>query len=54
MRAARLRHVGACIEDVDYRAPRKLDRALFKDLATGKWIDERRNLLITGPVRHCA
>ena len=49
MRVAELRHVGACIEDLDYRAPRKLVRALFKDLATGKWIDEHRNLLITGP-----
>ncbi|MEM1384957.1 MAG: IS21-like element helper ATPase IstB [Pseudomonadota bacterium] len=49
MRAAKLRHVGASIEDVDYRAPRKLDKALFKQLATGKWIDDNRNLLITGP-----
>ena len=53
MRAAKLRHVGACIEDVDYRAPRKLDRALFRDLTTSRWVDEHRNLLITGPVRQC-
>lgn len=49
MRAAKLRHVGACIEDVDFRAPRKLDKALFQRLATGRWIDEGQNLLITGP-----
>ncbi|HEY5708608.1 MAG TPA: IS21-like element helper ATPase IstB [Solirubrobacterales bacterium] len=49
LRAASLRHVGAAIEDVDYRAPRRLDRALFQRLATGTWIEERRNLLITGP-----
>lgn len=49
MRAAKLRHVGACIEDVDFRTPRKLDKALFQRLATGRWIDERQNLLITGP-----
>jgi DNA replication protein DnaC len=49
MRAARLRHVGAAIEDVDYRTPRKLDKALFQQLATGRWITEHRNLLITGP-----
>jgi DNA replication protein DnaC len=49
MRAARLRHVGAAIEDVDYRTPRKLDKALFQQLATGRWIAEHRNLLITGP-----
>jgi DNA replication protein DnaC len=49
LRAAALRHVGAAIEDVDYRTPRRLDRALFQQLATGTWIEERRNLLITGP-----
>ena len=30
MRAAKLRHVGAAIEDVDYRTPRQLDRDLFR------------------------
>ncbi|WP_285675151.1 ATP-binding protein, partial [Paralimibaculum aggregatum] len=49
MRAAKLRHAGASIEDADYRAPRKLDRTLFKQLATGKWIEDHQNLLITGP-----
>lgn len=49
MRAAKLRHSGAAIEDVDYRTPRKLDKALFQNLATGRWITEKRNLLITGP-----
>jgi len=49
MRAARLRHVGACIEDVDFRTPRKLDKALFQRLATGRWINEGQNLLVTGP-----
>jgi DNA replication protein DnaC len=47
-RTARLRHP-ASVEDVDYRAARGLDRALFLQLATGDWIRERRNLLITGP-----
>ena len=37
------------IEDVDYRAPRRLDRSLFQQLATGKWIAEKRNLIIVGP-----
>ena len=30
IRAARLRHVGACPEDVDYRARRGLDKALLR------------------------
>src|SRR5438309_5576066 len=46
-RAAKLRH-GASVEDVDYQNPRGLDRALFLKLAACGWIEERRNLLITG------
>ena len=49
MRAAKLRQSGAAIEDVDYRAPRQLDRELFRGLADGAWIEKRQNLLITGP-----
>jgi DNA replication protein DnaC len=47
-RAARLRHP-ASVEDVDYRARRGLDRALFLKLASCDFIRSRRNLLITGP-----
>ncbi len=47
-RAAKLRHA-ACVEDVDYRAIRGLDRALFLKLAAGDWIRARHNLLVTGP-----
>lgn len=46
-RAARLRHQ-ACIEDVDYRTPRSLDRALFLKLTACDWIIKHRNLIITG------
>lgn len=49
MRTAKLRHIGAAIEDVDFKTPRKLDRALFQQLAAGRWIRDGRNLLITGP-----
>jgi DNA replication protein DnaC len=49
MRSARLRHVGACAEDVDYRARRGLDKALFQSLLTDKWITDKRNVIITGP-----
>jgi hypothetical protein len=47
-RTARLRH-SASVEDVDYRAARGLDRALFLKLSGCDFIRERRNLLITGP-----
>lgn len=49
MRTARLRHVGAAPEDVDYKSRRGLDKALFQNLLTGKWIRDKRNLMITGP-----
>jgi hypothetical protein len=49
LRSARLRHSQAAIEDVDFRTPRRLDKALFQQLATCRWIAEHRGLLITGP-----
>jgi len=39
----------ACVEDIDYKARRGLDKSLFKSLATCKWIQDRLNVLITGP-----
>jgi DNA replication protein DnaC len=38
----------ACIEDVDWRTPRGLDRAVFARLVAGDWIDRHENVLITG------
>src|SRR4051812_20716971 len=38
LRYARLRH-HAVVEDIDYRAPRGLDRGLFNKLVNGEWID---------------
>ncbi|HEU0149875.1 MAG TPA: IS21-like element helper ATPase IstB [Bradyrhizobium sp.] len=49
LRAARLRHSQAAIEDVDYRTPRRLDKALFQQLGSCRWIAEHRGLLVTGP-----
>jgi DNA replication protein DnaC len=49
LRSAKLRHGQASIEDVDYRTPRRLDKALFQQLAAGRWIADHRNLLVTGP-----
>ena len=49
MRAAKLRHVGASPEDVDYKSRRGLDKALFQKMLTGRWIKDKRNLMITGP-----
>ncbi|WP_283848582.1 ATP-binding protein [Bradyrhizobium sp. SRL28] len=38
----------ACVEDVDLRTPRGIDRAVFARLVGGDWIDRNENLLITG------
>ena len=48
LRAAKLRQQ-ASVEDVDYRAARGLDRALFQKLSTGEWIDAHDNLALVGP-----
>jgi DNA replication protein DnaC len=48
LRYARLRHQ-ACVEDVDYRAQRGLDRGLFLKLVQGSFIDQHDNLAIIGP-----
>ena len=45
---AKLR-LSACIEDIDSRYPRGLDKALMTKLATCQWVHERLNVLITGP-----
>src|SRR5262249_9807174 len=39
----------ACIEDIDYRHPRSLDKSLMARLATCQWVREHHNVLITGP-----
>jgi len=49
LRTAKLRHGGASPEDVDYKTRRGLDKALFQNLLSGKWIKDKRNLMITGP-----
>lgn len=48
LRQARLKH-SACLEDLDTRTPRGLDKALITQLATGQWIRQGLNLLILGP-----
>jgi DNA replication protein DnaC len=49
MRTAKLRHVGASPEDIDCKSRRGIDKALFQQMLTGRWIKDRRNLMITGP-----
>ena len=48
LREAKLRIAGACLEDIEYARERKLDRALIRQLATGRWIEAHQNVVITG------
>jgi DNA replication protein DnaC len=48
LKAAKLKVSTACIEDINWRASRSLDRALVATLAEGDWLRHARNLLITG------
>ena len=48
LRKAKLRQ-NACLEDIDFRHQRGLDKSLMMQLASGQWIKEANNLLIVGP-----
>jgi DNA replication protein DnaC len=48
LKKARLR-LPACLEDLDFRHPRGLDKALLLELGSCRWIADHHNVLITGP-----
>ena len=48
LQAARLK-LQACVEDIDYRTPRGIDRSVLMGLASCDWVHHHRNILITGP-----
>ncbi len=48
LKMAKLRHP-ACLEDIDYRHPRGLNKQVILELADTQWLTRHRNVLITGP-----
>lgn len=48
LRKAKLRH-DACVEDIDFRYPRGLDKSIVTKLSSCQWIRKHQNLIITGP-----
>ncbi len=48
LRQARLKQ-DACIEDIDYRHRRGLDKSLLTRLSSCQWVKDHLNILITGP-----
>ena len=49
LRQAKLKLGSACLEDVDYRPERGLEKKLLATLGSGDWIRHHHNCLITGP-----
>jgi DNA replication protein DnaC len=45
---ARLK-ISACVEDIDFKAPRGLDKSVILRLANCEWIKNAENIIITGP-----
>ncbi len=48
LRAAKLRD-GACIENIDFKTPRALDKSLVIRLTGSDWIKKAQNVIILGP-----
>ena len=48
LKAAKLRQE-ACVEDIDFRTPRGLDRSVIMSLAQAGWVAAHHNVLVTGP-----
>lgn len=47
LKAAKLRHP-ATVEDIDFRAPRGLDRAMILSLAQAGWVRDHHQVLLSG------
>ena len=39
----------ACVEDIDYKHSRGLNKSAIQELVRGQWIQQHMNLLVTGP-----
>ena len=48
LQSAKLKQT-ACIENIDFKQSRGLEKAHIMELAQGRWIKDHRNVLITGP-----
>jgi len=41
--------INACIEDIDYKTPRGIDKSVILRLSSCDWIRSAQNIIITGP-----
>lgn len=48
LRQAKLHFPQACLEDVDYSEARKFNKQQIAELATGNWLHQHQNVILTG------
>jgi len=48
IRQAGFKHGSACMENIDYRSDRGLNRSLLMSLSSCRWVHEKHGVLITG------
>lgn len=41
--------IHACMEDIDYKSPRGIDRSMMMTLSSCDWIKQYQNVILTGP-----
>jgi DNA replication protein DnaC len=48
LRDAKLRLTEACVEGIDFPRERQLEKAVMRQLATCRWVDEHQTVIVTG------
>ena len=48
LKEAKLKFAHACLEAIDYPARRELDKAIIRQLATCRWVQEHHNVILVG------
>ena len=48
LQEAKLKLAHACLEAIDYPARRELDKAVMRQLATCRWVEEHHNVILVG------
>jgi len=48
LQEAKLKLAQACLEGIDYPARRELDKAVIRQLATCRWVEEHHNVILVG------
>lgn len=49
VKKAKFKQKEACIENIDFKAKRSLDKSSFMALTSCRWIKEKNNVILTGP-----